>query len=466
MNWYIVDNLDKIGPFSKDALKHYFDENGLGEDTLVQSDKMNSPMRYTLIFRGSKETKLPDLPNLPQIPSFERETEPLPEIKTKAEEPIKKVEVPKKSTLLNEEKKQKVQKELIKKEEVDDFDEETLIEVSRIDIKDKFSKKLLAITLGILTFLIVIYLYFYNYSPSFSRPEKMSLKSFREAQNILDGAKLRARVFLSKDKRSLWLITNNFVEGKIKLTLLSIKDKILSKGRVEVVATAELRDGVAEFKNFIFEKGEKLIDGEYMMSINSENELDSSWVYFLKDKQKNLNFRKKTLISNYSKLEFSNKLNDFIESIKKNKSNFLTELVQKYITLKTMVEEIKESFLESFSDSSLSFNQRSKKFEDHYTEKFGPFFTSFVIANEKQYETLNQKTFDNKIQIISDYTRLSRIAKEVGLSSVEVIESFEAFNFATASVEEILNFKNTSIVKFDTVINECKNKIDELQDLL
>ena len=438
MQWFIINGEHKVGPFTKDKLKDLVSRENLPLDTLIQSESMSYPMKFSLIFPAKKksETGVPDLPDLP-LPGFPQAPASAPKLSTQ------KVGTPKKGG-------EKTLKE--------SFDQG----IESIKVKTSIPYKLYLSIAAAFIVLVSIFYYVKSFTPTFSRPKEMSLETFQKVRDIHDAENLKARVFFSKDKKTIWFATNNFVSGQILITLSSIKDRVVSKKRISMISKAYLSDGLASFKEFIFDSGDKLVDGEYMMSIESKQPLEAPLIYTLHKTQASINFRQKVIVSSLKKEVFEKALKNFLEKTKENTNEFESELIQKYLTLKTMVEQIKESFLESFSNTDLSWSQRANEFESNYKKQFGPFFTSFVIANENQYSEINKKEFPNKIEIISDYTRLSRIAKGVGLTSVEVMEQFEQFKFESSSVEKVLEFKAKSVALFDRVIEECSEKIKKL----
>jgi len=432
MQWFIINGEQRVGPFTKDKLKDLVSRENLPLDTLIQSESMNYPMKFSLIFPVKAKTDIGAPPDLPELPDFPQSPAPAPKVKAS----------------------KKIEKKSLK----ESFDQG----IESIKVKTSIPYKLYISIAAAFIIIVSIFYSVKNFTPTFSRPKEMSLETFQSIRNIHDAQNLKARVFFSKDKKTIWFATNNFVSGQILITLSSIKDRVVSKKRISMISKAYLTDGLASFKDFIFDSGEKLVDGEYMMSIESKQPLEAPLVYTLHKTQASINFRQKVIVSNLKKDSFEEALKKFLEKTKKNTNEFESELIQKYLTLKTMVEQIKESFLNSFSNTNLAWSQRASEFESNYKKQFGPFFTSFVIANENQYSEINKKEFPNKIEIISDYTRLSRIAKGVGLTSVEVMEQFESFPFGDSSVERVLEFKAKSVALFDRVIEECSRKIETL----
>lgn len=447
MQWYIINDQNQVGPFSKDDLKACFENNNLPNSTLIKSERMKRPMTFSSIFPVSSKSVAVELPNIPtfnEVPELTKESIHQDTLHT--------------DDLIFETSESEAETE-----STSDINEQIITEVESITKKRKYPVKLYIIIFLLLGSIVSAYVYLKLYTPVFVRPKNMSLETFKKIKNIHKSDYLMAKVYLSKDKKTIWFATNNFATGKVRISLDSIKGKILSKNKVLLTSDATLKDGIATFNKFVYESNESLIDGEYMMNLENISTLSVPLIYKLKKNELNLNYRKKMLLTNSTKAVFNNKLNKFLKKLKRNKNEFLNELIQKYLTLKTMVEQIKDRFSTTFSNTALEWNNRAEMFEDLYTKQFGPFFTSFVIANEKQYELINKKEFPNKTQIISDYTRLSRIAKEVGLMSVGVMEEYEKFDFSKSSVDETLNFKESILNKFDKVIEECSNKLQSLQ---
>lgn len=475
MQWFIYIDQELVGPFTKESLKEYLQSNSLPDSTLIKSSKMINPMKYSSIFSSSID-QAPDLPKLPSLPNTSIEETPKEENipskavlsqKTEIASSIKsKIKIdelkPEKTAFIKESKTEKI-KQVPKTVEISsDNSSQIISDIESLNITSKKPYKLIAVIVVMFIIVLSSYLYLQNYSPTFVRPSNMSLKTYKEATSIHKASYLKAKLFLSKDKKTLWLITNNFATGKVRLSLDSIKNRALTKDKVLVTSDSILKDGVAQFNRLVFESNELIVDGEYMMNIENISKVTKPLKYTFKKTEQNINYRQKILLSNFSSDVFEQKMKEYLQKINKNNNEFTRELVQKYLTLKSMVQQIKAKFLETFSNSEITWLNRAKSFEEIYKKQFGPFFTSFVIANEKQYENINKKEFPNKIEIISDYTRLSRLAKEVGLTSVNIMNKYETFDFSSAEVDKVFEFKKSVIDDFDKVIKIYNDKIISL----
>lgn len=467
MQWFIYIDQELIGPFTKESLKEYLRSHNLPDSTLIKSSKMNNPMKYSSIFY-SPEILAPDLPKLPILPE-QAITKKIADktFKTSTNKSVQDPEFLKRKneseTLKIKDPQIEVKTKSVMQIPSDDVTKQIISDIESLNIPSKKPVKLITSIVVIFAIILASYLYLKNYSPTFVRPNNMSLKTYKEAIRIHESSYLKTKLFLSKDKKTLWLITNNFATAKVRLSLDSIKIRVLTKEKVLVTSDSILKDGVAQFDKLIFESNDQIVDGEYMMNIENVSKVTKPLKYTLKKTEKSINYRQKILLSNFLENIFEQKLETYQTKINENNNEFTRELIQKYLTLKSMVEQIKDKFLETFSNTELLWSDRAKSFEEIYKNEFGPFFTSFVIANEKQYENINKKEFPNKIEIISDYTRLSRLAKDVGLTSVNIMNKYEKFNFSDADVEKNFEFKKSVIDDFDKVIKIYTDKIISLK---
>ncbi|MCT4641928.1 MAG: DUF4339 domain-containing protein [Bacteriovoracaceae bacterium] len=444
MQWFIIKNKEKRGPFTKLQLKDEIESNS----DLVISEKMKSPMSFEELFGHICRDK--DLPGLPDLLTQES--------------------LDLKNEILDQEESENNPKEekLFVGEELEDKPiQQVDVDFSQFEsLAKQKSTKFIAfgLLITILTCFFISYYYMISYRPSFIRPNAMGLSDAKKARAIIESNYFSQRLFFSKEKNIFWFVTNNFSSGQLILEAKSVYKKILSNKEIKFSAKAIIKDGVARFDELSFDIGQRVKDGIYEVSVQNVLPLTKKFPYTLQDHNSRISFKDTILISHFSVADFQKKINSFIQKNTNNNNEFKDELVQKYLTLKTIVTQIREAFLSSFAKSNEPWAKRVKNFEKEYTEKYGQFFTSFVIQNEKQYEQINKKEFPNKTQVISDYTRLSRLAKQTGVISVATMSELEKFPFDTALMEDILKLKEKAKSNFEKILTTCNDRIEAIQN--
>lgn len=271
---------------------------------------------------------------------------------------------------------------------------------------------------------------------NFHRPNKMTLSTYNKLrQTVFNNTKKDVFDFaISKDKTLLWLVTNKDYHTKVQINLTSIENRVLSNEKIHIISNSTLMNRIAQFDNFEIKNGIKIIDGYYDVKITTSD--------------KRILIKQEFLISKTGKNSFEKKLKKFISTQKSNEFNFWTELSQKYKTIKMLTLQIQSKLKKVFKTKKIA---ALNNFERLYQEKYGPLFTSFVISNEKSFNELNIKTFENKVEVIANYNQLSKLAKMIGSITMEAIEGFNEKSFS--------NFDQ----RFNFIIETCNQKIDKIE---
>src|SRR5690606_22512635 len=174
-----------------------------------------------------------------------------------------------------------------------------------------------------------------------------------------------------------------------------------------------------------------------------------SFPYSLFHEEKAIDRKDKILLTNLSKEAFQKEKEGFWRSIRANEAIFWQDLSEQYKTLSAIIIQIKES-LENVFVLSSSLAEAVKRFEKNYKEKFGMFFTSFVISNDKNTQKLTAREFPDKANVLGHYSHLSRLAKSVGSETMEILQDLETY-------QDYNNLNETDVKK---------KSLKRLQDLL
>ena len=201
--------------------------------------------------------------------------------------------------------------------------------------------------------------------------------------------------------------------------------------------------------------------GYYEIELYTPSRLEKPIFNFLNGFKTQFQFFQKVLISTMKPEEFEKALATYSSKKKYNETQFWSELKQKYQTLKMITLQIQDGVRDVF-DGSGSNVEKINLFETQYKNKYGNFFTNFIITNEKSYENLVQKNFPDKVDIISNYTRLSKLARSIGIESVGVMEKLHQFKDWN-NPSAVKGLRKESIERFQKIIDICEHKLGIIQ---
>lgn len=253
------------------------------------------------------------------------------------------------------------------------------------------------------------------------------------------------REYLPQDHSSIWLVTSSFHECKVDGIFTSLDDKLLSMQdeKVSFRSSGELKNHIVEFSSFDFTSGNKIIPGMYELDVKA---YDCKWdgilpqvMNFFQEPDKEYMARTKVILYSQGALKF----NETLESILKKKMEiaekekdaqllFWKDIEQKFQTLEAISLQIEQHLLDFLDGHPASFKKNLKIMVDEYTQKYGSFLTSFVVENEKYFDSLDLKG-DSKKRTYEMKVRLT--AKNVGLESMKFIEEFQGMKKAPTKKE-------------------------------
>lgn len=514
MNWYVISGSDHLGPFTEDVLYQLYEADDIKEETLIWQEGMEKPISYGALFiededNASEEVAStddsippdlpPDLPNdLPPPPPSQDENEKVKENENfrapttkvitsvdeirenlkrkqaqKSESP--KIEKTEENVLHANFAKKDLELEDFEEDEIDDGENVIIVDdvydedieedpVSTLDIIKKYALKIGSALIGLFIILYLI-LYYKNYSGNFSRPQKMGLTDYNSLTYVAENTSSENQFGFSiaKDKSKIWVVTNNPYVGRVVLKMKSLKGKVLTAKDIEFSSSSVLKGKVAEFSEFEFQKGQKIVDGYYEIEVLTPTKLEVPMVAKLFPK-KNRQFRfiDQKLISGMNTSEFDSVLNKFNKNKAKNDTVFWEDLSQKYRTLMAITQQIKDSVNNIFQLNPDNWESNVREYEQTYLRKYGTYFTNFVVENEQAYEKYEKRNFSNKVEVISHYTRLSKIARHVGEQSATSLIKLKNFKEYQDETQRRL-LKNSIIFPLERIIIDCKEKIDFIQ---
>jgi hypothetical protein len=311
---------------------------------------------------------------------------------------------------------------------------------------------------------IVIIKVIWQINATFSKPSLMYFKDFERLKNVTQvKGEVAYALALSKDFKTIWIALNNEYRGKLKLKLNSVPHEILTHDKVVMTADGLFADKIASFDKIHFLEGDKIIAGKYQMTLETESALQVPWLLGLFTSSPVVFTIKDHVILGFEAQEqLDAKLAEFFSKSKALDLSFAADIQQKYLTIKVFVTRLQEEFAKLFLDYT-TLDASLKIFVKTYTEEIGNFFTSFVIANEKEYTKLSELNFTDSSQTIAEYTELSRLVKNVGVEAMDYLAELEnnptqlEFLDLQAKVQKRFNYLQQKIQK---KISEHEEKVN------
>jgi hypothetical protein len=472
MEWFLIQEDEHLGPFSADSISEKFDQGELQEDSLVWQEGWVEPRSYKDVFMAppishviENEPELPPIPDLPPIPV---ETSVIPPSLPIEEDIV--IEIPPLPDL--PELPIEVEPVNISIPDTPEFvaEETSLVERGEeyqdeiAPIKPKKKYKLLISIFFIFITLFIIAGIIYKTKPQISRPTGMGQKDFKRLERIAHrkSAKTKFSFALAQDKRTLWVATNNPLSGMVYFELETINGKSLGEP-IRVKSSGYLKNHLISLKNFQFERGVRLVEGKYKIHIYTTKKFEEPFINrFIGSKNKKMNHSGEVIISSFSPRVFKKMLRKANKKKKKNENVFWIELREEYRTIKNITKQIRESLSKVFSKDTLLRGKHLKDFEDLYKTNFGIFFTGFVINIDKKYNKLINKKFEDKTKVISHYTKLKKLAIEIGRESVKHLENLKSIELEKVAGEDFKELKYNSLMKYNLIVDECEKMIKEL----
>lgn len=494
MEWFLIKANEHLGPFDEEGLKALYRDGGFTADALVWREGWADAKTYEEVFLAdenqfkpiSESENIPIEEDVKVVKSDELPPDLPPDlpIEDKKEEPhagVVETYVQKERSaimenpLLDEVEEETIpgQKIEIQHEENGEEEPEEVIDFNEFEFEyDKNEKIILGRVkkIAILAIIVLVafsgYLYFSDREIIFKRPTTMSLGDYERLVKSAkaDSSELRFAFALASDKRTLWASTNNPLKGEVFINLESKKGRVLGRD-VEVKAKGKLSKGLITFKDFQFVKGNRFIDGYYDVEIYTVDDLTVPlFQKFFKPTDKQFRFINEFLITSMLQVDFEKQLKEFSSKKMINAEDFWIEVYQKYQTIMEITKKIEQGFERILNAPEVRWNQEIKRFRDRYSREYGVFFTEFVRANEASYQVLTSKDFDDRIEIVGNYERLSALSKKIGKETVVLLADLEAANISNMNDEQRKQMKENALAPFKLIIAECERKLAVLKN--
>ena len=287
--------------------------------------------------------------------------------------------------------------------------------------------------------------------------------------------KIFFREYVPADMSHIWLVTSGFQDCAVEASFNSLKGKLLALDdeKISFKSSGRLTNHIAEFSQFEFTSGNKILPGLYEMDLKAT---ECSWGglapkvgNYFKSPPAEYITRMKVVLYHKGNIEFNNVLDKLIrkkldlEIKNQNQEDlFWQDLQQKLQTLMAISLQIEQHLLEFVELPPANFKTNLKIAVDNYTKKFGGTLTEFVIQNEKYFQGLensdlanmsNKRTYEQTIRLTS---------KNIGFESMKIIEELQAMTKPTKDDLEKMNAK--IIKKFEFLKDTLNQRLIQLTE--
>jgi hypothetical protein len=291
-----------------------------------------------------------------------------------------------------------------------------------------------------------------------SRPAGMDPELFEKINSNFKfegwDKKIFFKEYVPADMSRIWLVTSGFQACKVEALFSSVKGKLLALNDEKIIfkASTQLASHIAEFSNFDFSSGTKIVPGLYEMDLKATSCVWDGLVSKLGNSFKSPDdvyvTRMKVVLYYKGNVEFISILDKLInkkikieEKTQNQEELFWQDLQQKLQTLLAITLQIEQLLIEFTESPPADFRKNLKKTVDKYTTNFGHFLTEFVVANEKYFLDLEKTDISNLSQKRS-YEKIIRISStSIGLESMKIIEQLQGWKKPNKSELNRINIK-------------------------
>ena len=92
-----------------------------------------------------------------------------------------------------------------------------------------------------------------------------------------------------------------------------------------------------------------------------------------------------------------------------------------------------------------------------YQNKYGAFFSNFMVENEAKFKELTAKANNLNSSMIAHYSFLSSVAKNLGIISVDALDGFQQLPNSRAVFDSVLE-------RYHAIIEQCKKKLNSIEN--
>jgi hypothetical protein len=270
---------------------------------------------------------------------------------------------------------------------------------------------------------------------SLSRPQNLDLQAYRKMRSLFDQQTRSLpipHVAISADYKKIWLLDKSNQSCTYFANFFSAADKNLSEKQISFSSEYKTQSHWIVFERFDFKEGQRLIPGTYEVSLQRQD-------CELKGIQKLYNQVHEPFFFSFSSDLFYGKPEDLMKRLKeieiKNQKKsqqlmedsiqYWREITEKLRTLKALSQQIEIDF-KVLLNREMTWPNRVKRVVDAYTVRYGSFLSSFVDANEEDFNKISEKDVPLKIELMGRGPLITTLAKRIGFVSMELIEKLNA----------------------------------------
>ena len=422
--WYINQSGKNKGPFTSKEIVRFRDQELIKPFTLCWKKGMSE---WKPLFEVEHElvalpTDLPPVPNLPDLPEVDEPTKvDTSVISTKLKELLPEVPVDEYEDDHEADSEEEYDQEFEQETESEEVDKKApneLLNMMPDNVPmDKRVFPLFSSVAG--AFFIVIFIGITGFMLSGNLKNELvfknvSLDVLKSLQRTAKTDKFFVNVGLDKSGEVVFGRTNLAADALIDAKFSLIKDGN-HKDEVSFQSASLARKGSIRFDDFVFEKGDKLVQGKYKIKVqavvNDPLELIKNLVL---NKPKKYIFEDTVYLIPGSEREYL----ENIEKLKVNKilsnKKLYSELDQKLQTVDGLITSIALHYRLSLGKSWGSYS--AKEFEKRYARYAGPLLQTIILDD---FEGLIKKS-RNKLHVQQGTAKIHNLAKSVSAWSADL----------------------------------------------
>lgn len=510
--WFVVENNQMLGPLDRSHVLALLSEGELRGESLLKKKGHDELFRVDTLEEFEEFFSLPDLPIQPEILPELPDLPPLPPLDVSENEEFELddsddyyeidedeiLEVPKEQVPEEEvppidqppldipevtsiqEDFELEQEEVIRQiadipsEVVDECIEdqkelpelETVLEESEDLFEDSAIKDfrklshssfvLVIVGMGVMLSALGIAYFFTKPKLINNEPTNIVVTQLRQLQKVAYAkpTPLQFDLALNRESSLIWMASNLKGQFEVQVEFKSIKGKTLSDGETIFSAKGVLNDHFGSLSDFRYEKGVKIVHGEYSVAVRYrpmglKSKLDSKGqeIPFKVYKRNSLLYPKEAQ-------EFLSKLDERKKAKKNAIIDPLNQRLELYKTLRSFTMRSRDSYFRLL-DKALN-GASVDEFEQEYHQYIGPLYNGIVIKINQRVKLNDSET--------GFYEDLFTSYKAYGSLVSEMVTSTRSKRWLRKNVKKKL--RDVFERKISTFLEEIDAQIKSLEDLI
>lgn len=278
------------------------------------------------------------------------------------------------------------------------------------------------------------------------RPVELAEREFQQLKEVLEvpiEQRVGFRFAFDPQVNRLWIASNLDHRAKLSVKLQALSGQVLSLGEIECRGKGKLQRHFANVDHFTFSKGSQLYPGLYKVYL-SYGHLGQS-------------FSDVIYLGPGNEQDFAQKLKVYKESVSKTFANYSSELVERYSTLSSLLNETEFLFKQRLG--KISEGQEIVQFADDYASRIGPLLTEFTADNFSRPGNmpLDLSPMQRQFDILFD------LSKSLANLSVEIVDTISSKGKIPDNYRE--KIQNFFLQKFETLKGNVQLHEKRIQSL-